>query len=208
MWQKTFIGTSLFALLVGVALAQEPRPKNPPPKDGGAPGAGFGARPGGPGGGPGGIEPRKGGPGERGKPPFGRGPKGEGQGGPPRGGEPRGPGFVPGGARIDMERLRQDDPEMYALLLSDQQLEEQTLDAADELRRAPSEQREKLRMQLSDLVNKHFDVRQQRRELQLKRMEAELGRLRGAIKERNDTRDKIIEERMTELTGSAKNLGF
>jgi len=108
----------------------------------------------------------------------------------------------------DYERLRRDDPEMFGLLNQDELLEQQTLDLAERLRRAPTDEREKLQTQLSELVNKHFDVRQQRRELQLKRMEAELGRLRDAIKQRNETRDAIIKERMTELVGDAKGLGF
>jgi hypothetical protein len=117
---------------------------------------------------------------------------------------------VPGGGlRMgEYERLRREDPEMFALLNQDEVLEQQTLEMADKVRRATSDEREKLRMELSELVNKHFDVRQQRRELQLKRMEAELSRLREAIKQRNDTRDSIIKERMTELVGEAKGLGF
>jgi len=212
MWRKTLLTATLLAWVGGAVLAQEPKPKNPPPADGPRE-PGF--APGNPGrGGPG--QRKGGGPqGERGNgpytnnPPFGgRGPKGDGLpggDGPGRGG----PGFVPGGIRMgDYERLRRDDPEMFALLNQDEMLEKQTLDAADQLRRAPSEQREKLQTQLGELVNKHFDVRQQRRELQLKRMAAELARLREAIKQRNDSRDTIIKERMTELVGDAKGLGF
>lgn len=220
MWQKLILGGTLIALACGSAFAQEPkaRPKNPqnPRPDGGGPREGdFGPRPVNPGAGPGQRGTGAGPQGERGKGPFnapfgGRGPRGEGPDGPLRGGEPRGPGFVPGGGTRmgEYERLRREDPEMFALLNQDEVLEQQTLEMADKVRRATSDEREKLQTQLSELVNKHFDVRQQRRELQLKRMEAELSRLREAIKQRNDTRDSIIKERMTELVGEAKGLGF
>ena len=78
----------------------------------------------------------------------------------------------------------------------------------EQLRRAASDQREKLKTQLTDLVNKHFDVRQQRRELQLKRMEDELARLRDAIKQRNEVRESLVKERLLELTGDPRDLGF
>lgn len=211
MWQKTLIGAALLAMLSAVISAQEPRPKLPPP-DGGPREEGFG--PDGPRGrgGKGERGPGPGGPGERipgergkGSPPFGgRGPMG---GGPMGGGGPGfRPGMLPGGD--DADRSRQEDPEMHRLTEQDYQLAQQTLEVAGELRRATGDQQAKLKQQLTELVNKHFDVRQQRRELQLKQMEAELGRLREAIKERNDIRDAIIKQRMSELAGPAKDLGF
>ena len=116
------------------------------------------------------------------------------------------PGF---GSRVnELEAMRQQDPEMFALVNQDEQLEQQTADLADQARRASGEQQAKLKVQLIELVNKHFEVRQQRRELQLKRMETELGRLREAIKERNDARALIIQQRLTELTGEVRDLGF
>ena len=208
MSRNSLLSLTLVALVVGASSAQEPKPRNPPA--GGVPRGEFEPGAGGPG-----QRVRPGGPPGKGSltnnPPFaGRGPMGgglpEGRGRP---GEMRGPGFVPLGPRMgDNDRLRQDDPEMFNLVTQDQQLEQQTADLADQVRRAASEQREKLREQLTELINKHFDIRQQRRELQLKRMEAELGRLREAIKQRNEAREAIIKERLTELAGDAKGLGF
>jgi hypothetical protein len=122
---------------------------------------------------------------------FGPGRYGEGKGGPPGGRGPGGWGGPP-----------PDDPEMRELLAQDAELERQTFQMADQVRRARPEDREKLTAQLTELVNKHFDVRQKRRGLQLKRMEEELQRLRDAIKERNDSRASIVKERMTELIGN------
>src|SRR5262245_49858036 len=112
---------------------------------------------------------------------------------------PPGPGMS--GFPGDVRRLEQDDPEMYQLLTTDSDLERQTAEMADQYRRALPAEREKLKAGLGELIDKHFAVRQQRRELQLKRMEEEIQRLRDAIKARNDSREKIVNERITELTG-------
>jgi hypothetical protein len=58
------------------------------------------------------------------------------------------------------------------------------------------------------VVTKHFDVRQQRRELELKRMDEQLQRLRDAIKKRQDSRQRIIDRRVSELVGSDGSLDF
>ena len=57
-------------------------------------------------------------------------------------------------------------------------------------------------------MNKHFDVRQKRRELQLKRMEDELQRLREAITSRNKSRESIVTNHMKELVGEERDLEF
>jgi len=108
----------------------------------------------------------------------------------------------------DVRRMQQDDPEMYKLLVSDNELDGQALEISEQLRRAPSEEREKLKTALKDVVNKHFEARQQRRELQLKRMEDEIKRLREAIEARNEAREEIVNKRITELTGEANPLDF
>ena len=104
--------------------------------------------------------------------------------------------------------MKQADPEMYELLVSDDELDRQAVELADQVRRAKPEDREKLKTELIAVVGKHFEVRQQRRELQLKRMEEEIQRLKGAIKTRNDARDEIVNKRLTELTGDANPLDF
>ena len=179
----------------------------------GQPGRGPGIRPGVEGRGPDGRGPE----GRPGEPPTRRpgaggpegGPDGRGPGfGPRGGGFPGGP-FGPGaGGPQDVRRMQQEDPEMYELLVSDSELDGQALEISEQLRRAPSDQREKLQTALKETVNKHFEVRQQRRELQLKRMENEIKRLRDAIKARSDAREEIVNKRITELTGDANPLDF
>ena len=122
----------------------------------------------------------------------------------------QGPGhFPPGPPHFgDIESLKKIDPEMYKVLKEDQDLEHQTRELVMQYRRAPSDQRDKLKAQVEELVNKHFEVRQQRRSLELKRLEGELQRLREAIDRRSKARKEIVEKRVSELIGREDELRF
>lgn len=149
--------------------------------------------------------PGKGSPGQ----PGDRPPPHDGPGGPgPHFGPPDPPPHPGGHPPIDWHRLERDDPEMYALLAEDQKLDRETQELAVKCRQAKAEDREKLVKELGVKVNQHFDSRQKRRELQLKRMEEELARLREAIEARNQTRDEVIKKRMNDLVGPTTDLEF
>lgn len=107
-----------------------------------------------------------------------------------------------------MQRLAEDDPEMHELVAQDNRLEREAAALARRIRQAKSPEREKLEAELAVSVNKHFDVRQQRRELSLARMEEELKRLREAIEERSKQRGDIVQKRIAELVGSDSSLEF
>jgi hypothetical protein len=115
------------------------------------------------------------------------------------------PGMMPGAPGWEGPP---DDPEMRELVNRDADFEKQSFELAERIHRAPGEEREKLKSQLGELVNKHFDVRQQRRELQLKRMEDELKRLREAIAKRNESRQSIVKNRIGELVGDPQDRDF
>jgi hypothetical protein len=120
-------------------------------------------------------------------------------------------GGMPGAPRpfpMPPEALEKYDPEMYKLLTRDQELERQTAELAIQCRRAPQEERSALKKQLGELVLQHFDVRQERRRLQLKRLEDELKALRTAIEKRDETREDIIYRHLLELLGEEPSLGF
>jgi len=101
-----------------------------------------------------------------------------------------------------------DDPEMRDLVQKDSEMERETMGLAAAYRRASGEEREKLKVQVSTLVAQHFNVRQERRKLQLKRMEEELKRLRDAITKRDDASDSIVKNRLSELIGEPRDLDF
>lgn len=112
------------------------------------------------------------------------------------------------GPPLDWQRLEQDDPEMYALLKADHEMERKTLEISNQLRQLPRDQRVKLKEELTTLLNEHFDVRQKRRELQIKRMEEELKKLRDGITKRSESRKEIVGKRLNELTGDENDQDF
>ena len=107
-----------------------------------------------------------------------------------------------------MEELKELDPEMYELEKSDRELDRQTFDLSEQIRRIPENKRGAFVEQLAEVVGKHFDVRQARRELHLKRLEEELETLRASIERRSEVRDEIISKRVNELIGAEDDLAF
>ena len=100
------------------------------------------------------------------------------------------------------------DPEMAKLEEADMDLDRQTHELAEQFRREEgAEDREKLKEMLTVVVDKHFQVRQERRELEIKRLEAQLERLRAALKKRMDDRQAIVKQRISNLLGDDE-LGF
>jgi hypothetical protein len=97
---------------------------------------------------------------------------------------------------------------MYKVMKEDRELEEQTEGLTMQYRRASSDERTKLKQQLAETVNKHFNVRQQRRTLELKRLEGQLQELRATIDRREKARKEIVEKRVFELLGTERELEF
>ncbi len=130
--------------------------------------------------------------------PFdGRGP---GVGGPPPAGPPQWPFW-------DWESLEKTDPEMYKLLKAEAELDRQSAALAAKYRgpRRPARCDQK---DLEKLVDQHFEARQARRQLEIKRLEEGLQRLRDAIADRNKARKEIVDKRVKELLGQTDDLGF
>ncbi len=217
-------GVALALMLGGTLLADEPR-RGPKDRPDGPPRADGPRHPGQPHPGqshPGQPQPLRRGPGEmqptgpphqpgppdgrrgprddRPGPPDGRpGPR-DGHPGPPDG-RPADPDGPPRWPHHDWEAIEREDPEMFKLLKADNDLERDTRELAIQFRVAPTEERDTIRKRVDELVNKHFEVRQERRELELKRLKEELERLSGAIKQRNEARDALVKKRIAQLLG-------
>ncbi|MBN1911555.1 MAG: hypothetical protein JW818_17570 [Pirellulales bacterium] len=131
----------------------------------------------------------------------------------PRPDDPMGPGR-PGGNDPQMIpfRFRDADPEVVATLSNlaqaDHILAVQSNELAERFRRSEGEERAKIRERLVQTVNKHFEVRQERREFELKQVEKEVERLRNAIKRRSEAREAIVERHIRRLTGEKDELEF
>jgi hypothetical protein len=148
-----------------------------------------------------------GGPGRKGPPdPAARPGRGGGLGrqGPPMG-RPLGPPRWP---HQDWTTLEKNDPEMYKLLQQEFELERRTQELAMQFRRAPQTQREAVKKEIEKAVNDLFEVRQQRRQLEIKRLDEELQRLRDEIERRRKAREKLVEKRVQELLGQQEDVGF
>ena len=126
-------------------------------------------------------------------------PGGPGENGP----LPGGPGGIgrcrPASARLaaatrDFESLKTRDPELYKAMQEDRDLERQTRDQAEQYRRASKDEQAKIKEKLVEIVNKHFEVRQQLRNLEVKRLEQQLKQLRDKIDQREKNRKDIVEK--------------
>jgi hypothetical protein len=111
------------------------------------------------------------------------------------------------GAPADSLRAGRRDPEMDELVDQERSLVRETMDLVREYRKA-SKKDEKLKERIEGLVASQFDVRQQRRKLELSRLEGELRRLQEAFERRDKASKQIIEKRVTELLGQEEDVGF
>jgi DNA anti-recombination protein RmuC len=100
------------------------------------------------------------------------------------------------------------DPKTEELNRHEMKLDRECVELASRLRRAAKDERENLTKQLTEAVNKHFDVRQKRRELQLQHLEDELKRLRKANQKRIEAREQLVNRRLADLLGQPDDLRF
>lgn len=102
-----------------------------------------------------------------------------------------------------------DDPEMQKLNAQEAHLEREAREISAHYRMTTIEtERDKLRGDLEDIVLQQFEVRQQRRQVELERLEHQLKRLREAIDKRTNSRDELIKQRIEQLVGEESDLGF
>jgi hypothetical protein len=98
---------------------------------------------------------------------------------------------------------------MEKLDTAEARLEARSQDITAHYRATTSESdRDALRGDLEDIVLQQFEVRQQRRQLELERLERQLKRLRESIEKRTSSRDSLIKQRVEQLVGEESDLGF
>ncbi len=112
-------------------------------------------------------------------------------------------------------KLRESDPEAFrreimknaGKLMQERrgegvsEAEKRTHDLAAQYRAAATDaERQKIKTELTDAVKSAFDEQQQRRQEQLAKLEQYLERLRSALEERHAHRDKIVNERVEQIT--------
>lgn len=103
-----------------------------------------------------------------------------------------------------LERLHKDDPARYEREIKIRELERQTYELAESYRQAQDEATQKtMRSNLANVVAQLFDLREMNRQEEVKRMEAELKRLKETLAQRQKNRAEIIERRVQQMTGEA-----
>ena len=103
-----------------------------------------------------------------------------------------------------LERLKQEDPARYENEVKIRELERQSHELADTYRNSTGETaRSGIRTKLATLTARLFDLREGRRQEEVKRMERDLERLRANLTERQKHKQQIIERRVAQLLGEA-----
>jgi hypothetical protein len=100
------------------------------------------------------------------------------------------------------------DPEMLELAKKEQDLEMKVGELTNDVRQAEGEKRDKIKTTLREIVMKQFDLRQEKRRLELKRLEEGLKRMRDIIEKRDKAREQIINRHLSELLGEEDELRF
>ncbi|OHB66768.1 MAG: hypothetical protein A2V70_13100 [Planctomycetes bacterium RBG_13_63_9] len=107
------------------------------------------------------------------------------------------------------QRLREADPELAKLLEEDSSAERLAAQLAEQYRSEKDEtKRAELKTKLEQLVNGHFDLRQQRRQREVAQLEKQLNRIRSAIENRTQAKDLIIQRHLAKLLGEEDDLAF
>jgi len=98
---------------------------------------------------------------------------------------------------------------MLEIAEKEEELEQQSRRLSGEFHRPSADRtQEEVKGELRDIVAKHFEVRQERRRLELKRLGERLKRMGEVIKRREEVRDSIIDRRMSELIGVEDEFRF
>jgi len=112
--------------------------------------------------------------------------------------------------RMREERLRRtqkDDPARFEREKKIAEFERQSRELAESYFKAQDEAaRKTLRTNLAEIVTQLFDLREQNRQEEVKRMEADLKRLKDTLEQRQKNRANIIERRIQQLTGEAGSM--
>ena len=102
-----------------------------------------------------------------------------------------------------------DDPEMAELMQSEATLARGAEDlVAKYAETETAAERKEIAAALRNTLTKQFDAQRQRREIELRRIEEHLRKLREQAKKRDDARETIIDRRREQLLNEAEGLGW
>ena len=116
-------------------------------------------------------------------------------------------GGMGGMAQGGMIGFSPDDDAMRKFSEEEVKAQRRTEELAERFRRAAGGEKERIGKELTETVTRHFDIRQERREHELKRLREQLERLEKSVRSRSTARNTIIERRVGELIGDS-DVGF
>jgi hypothetical protein len=102
---------------------------------------------------------------------------------------------------LDLFDLRQKDPDLFAKVVRQRELEREASLAAEALARSAGEARKKHLDRLRQTLQEAFDAKQDLMRGDVSRMERELEQLKALIEKRRANRDAIVARRLSEITG-------
>ena len=105
----------------------------------------------------------------------------------------------------EMRDLKQRDPERFKLQQQMAEMERNSVELGQKIRRAADDEAKKTATaELKELLSKLFDLRQDEREKNLQQLEREVKEVREALEKRKAKRDEMIQHRFDQLTGRAE----
>ena len=100
------------------------------------------------------------------------------------------------------------DPELVELTRREAELDHHSVMLAEKYRHAGENDRGEIQKQIEKLVSEQFDLRQERRQKELKRLEEQIKKLHDSIEKRQKAKGDIIDRRVKELLGQDDDTRF
>src|SRR5579875_1927546 len=100
-------------------------------------------------------------------------------------------------------------PQLFTFKVEEHNLSQQAERLARQLAEAKSDgDREKIKGQLSEVLEKQFDQRQKRHEEEIQALEAQIKKLREMVEKRRENRRDIISRRLDQILKESQGLGW
>jgi hypothetical protein len=102
---------------------------------------------------------------------------------------------------MELRRVKDKDPEMYAIRKKEHELNRKVKQLAGEIRRTSGPEREKKIAELKGALEESFGMRTMMRQREIGHMEKELEKMKQQAQKRQQNKDIIIDQRLKELIG-------
>ena len=100
-------------------------------------------------------------------------------------------------------------PHIFSYSVEENNLSHQAEQYAQQLAAAKSDSdRDKIKSQLAELLEKQFDQRQKRHEDEIKQLEAQIKKLKDLVEKRQENRREIISARLNQIVKESQGLGW